>query len=160
MPRLRDLTGASARSSIDMSLSESSTRTRTSRTPYRCAANATFSRGESASYSMVWCEIRPTRERAAEPPGSKIPARRALPADGLRRPARTRRRVVFPAPLGPKTARHSPARIEKVTPASALVGPKARASPDASTIGAGDGRGAPARGGFEGKLEDIRLELA
>src|SRR6266478_706925 len=94
----------------------------------------------------------PTRERASGPPGSWTPATRALPDVGLSRPARTRRRVVLPAPFGPKRARHSPAASEKVTPATARVDPKSRASSVTSTIGGDD---PPI-----GIAEDIRLELA
>src|SRR6266849_2896079 len=94
---------------------------------------------------MVWWEMSPTRERTSGPPGSWTPATRALPDVGLSRPASTRRRVVLPAPFGPKRARHSPAASENVTP-------KLRASSTTSTIG---GDGLPA-----GIAEDIRLELA
>src|SRR4029079_7475562 len=102
---------------------------------------------------MWWCEMRPTRDRARAPPGSGIPARRALPADGLRRPASSRRRVVFPAPLGPNTARQSPGARENVIPATAFLDPKVRARSAVSTIGAVDER-VDEEGGF------IRLELA
>src|ERR1700716_1000810 len=94
--------------------------------------------------------MRPTRERANGPPGRAIPDMRALPDVGLNRPARTRRRVVFPAPFGPKSARHSPGASEKLTPATAFVGPNSRASSTTSTMGAAGGE----------ILEDIRLELA
>src|SRR3954471_886525 len=103
---------------------------------------------------MVWCEIRPIRDRARAPPGSAIPETRALPLVGLRRPASTRSRVVFPAPLGPNTARHSPAATEKETPATARRAPKLRARSLTSTIGAA--AGVASRDIFE----DIRLELA
>src|SRR5688500_181767 len=85
---------------------------------------------------MVWCEMRPTRERASAPPGSGMPASRALPDDGLRRPASRRRSVVLPAPFGPKTARQSPGARENETPATACLDPKARAMSATSTIGA------------------------
>src|ERR1700674_5232482 len=94
----------------------------------------------------------PTRERASGPPGSWTPATRALPDVGLSNPASTRRRVVLPAPFGPKSARHSPAASENVTPATARVDPNSRASSATSTIGAGD---PPVD-----IVEDIRLELA
>ena len=58
----------------------------------------------------------------------------------------------MPAPFGPKRARHSPAASEKVTPATARVDPKSRASSVTSTIGGDD---PPV-----GIAEDIRLELA
>src|SRR5690242_9446005 len=99
---------------------------------------------------MVWCEIRPTRARATDPAGSGIPEMRALPDVGLSRPANTRSSVVFPAPFGPNSARHSPAPSEKVTPATANRDPNARVSSTTSTIGDPDW----------GILVDIRLELA
>src|SRR3954465_15043081 len=85
---------------------------------------------------MDWCEIKPTRDRAAAPPGSGIPAIRASPDVGLIRPASTRRSVVLPAPFGPKSARQSPGERENVTPATARRVPKARVSSPASTTGA------------------------
>src|SRR3954467_14143103 len=80
--------------------------------------------------------MRPTRDLTSAPAGSSIPDTRAVPADGLRRPAKTLRSVVLPAPLGPKSARHSPARREKEIPASAFLGPKERVSSLTSTIAA------------------------
>jgi acetyl-CoA synthetase len=94
--------------------------------------------------------MRPTRDLTSAPPGRATPDTRAAPDVGLRRPARTRRSVVFPAPFGPNNAKHSPAASEKVTPANARVGPKERVRSPTSTIGAGD----------EKAVEDIRLELA
>src|SRR5687768_2225185 len=85
---------------------------------------------------MVWCEMRPMRERAGAPPGREIPEIRALPAEGLSRPARRRSRVVLPAPLGPKSARHSPAFSENETLATAFLAPNDRPSPATSSSGA------------------------
>src|SRR5881392_2129356 len=99
---------------------------------------------------MVRCEISPTRERACAPPGSLTPAIRASPDVGLSNPANTRRSVVFPAPFGPKSARHSPGARENVTPATAWRVPKARVSSATSTMG----------GALGEIVEDIRLELA
>src|SRR5450759_1476551 len=101
---------------------------------------------------MVWCEMSPIRERAKGPPGSWMPATRALPDVGLSSPASTRRSVVFPAPFGPKSARHSPGASENVTPATARLDPNSRASSATSTIGGAD---APVD-----IAEGIRLELA
>src|SRR4051812_9887663 len=98
--------------------------------------------------------MRPIRDRASAPPGSAIPEPRALPLVGLRRPASTRSRVVLPAPLGPNTARHSPAASEKETPATARRAPKVRVRSLTSTIGTV--AGVASREIFE----DIRLELA
>src|SRR2546423_14363144 len=99
---------------------------------------------------MVWCEISPTRDRAIAPPGRLTPEIRAFPEVGLSRPANTRSSVVFPAPLGPKTARHSPGARENVTPASAWRAPKTRVSSATSTMA----------GPLDEIVEDIRLELA
>src|SRR5437868_3360319 len=73
-----------------------------------------------------------------------------MPEVGLSKPARTRRSVVFPAPFGPKRARHSPGAREKVRPAMARREPKTRVSSATSTIG----------GPLDEIVEDIRLELA
>src|ERR1700674_4699240 len=94
--------------------------------------------------------MRPIRDRANGPPGRAMPDIRALPDVGLSRPASTRRRVVFPAPFGPKSARHSPGASEKLTPATACVGPNSRVRSPTSTMGAA----------LVEVLEDIRLELA
>src|SRR5712671_5688671 len=106
--------------------------------------------------------MRPTRERASVPPGSGIPASLALPDDGLRRPANRRRSVVFPAPFGPNTARHSVGANENVTPATAFLDPNARASSDTSTIGVPVEEVGGGAGGFVRFCERgfIRLELA
>src|SRR5688572_11515314 len=81
---------------------------------------------------MVWWEMSPIPDRAAAPPGREIPDSFACPLDGFRRPAMTLRSVVFPAPLGPNRARHSPSRREKDTPATARLAPKFRVSPATS----------------------------
>src|ERR1700687_896830 len=94
--------------------------------------------------------MRPSRERDNDPPGSGMPDIRALPDVGFNRPASTRRSVVFPAPLGPKSARHSPGARENVTPATACLGTNSRVRSATSTIGAA----------LVEILEDIRLELA
>src|SRR5438270_11374140 len=96
---------------------------------------------------MVWCEIRPTRERALAPAGSLTPATLTVPEVGRSNPARTRRSVVLPAPFGPKSARHSPGASENVTPASACRLPKARVSSVTWTMG----------GALDEIVDDIRL---
>ena len=75
---------------------------------------------------------------------------RATPDVGLIKPASTRSSVVFPAPLGPKSARHSPGETVNVTPASARRAPKARVSSVTSTMG----------GALGEIVEDTCLELA
>src|ERR1700681_921873 len=94
----------------------------------------------------------PIRDRANGPPGNGMPDTCALPDVGLSRPATTRRSVVFPAPLGPNSARQSPAASENVTPATARVDPNSRTSCPTSTIDWTEGPGEIA--------DDIRLELA
>src|SRR5258708_36059592 len=81
-----------------------------------------------------------------------MPAIRAVPDVGFRSPARTRISVVFPAPFGPNSARHSPGASENVTPATARVHPNSRARAATSTIAALDSPVLFAEG--------IRLELA
>src|SRR5688500_15020594 len=81
---------------------------------------------------MVWWEISPMRDRTVDPPGSEIPESIATPADGFSKPARTLRSVVFPAPLGPNNARHSPSPSENETPATARLVPKFRLRPATS----------------------------
>src|SRR4051812_19749415 len=103
---------------------------------------------------MVWCETRPILDRASVPPGSGMPETRAAPVVGLSRPASTRSNVVFPAPFGPNTARHSPAASENETPATARRAPKVRVRSLTSTIGTVEGIASLEI------LEDIRLELA
>src|SRR5688572_757378 len=98
--------------------------------------------------------MRPIRDRARAPPGSGIPARRALPEDGFSSPASTRKSVVFPAPFGPNTARQSPGASENVTPATAIRDPNARVTSSTSTMGAPVDRIVDGEGGI------IRLELA
>src|SRR5437868_3801658 len=79
-----------------------------------------------------------------------MPQIRASPDVGLSRPASTRRSVVLPAPLGPKSARQSPGKRANVTPASARRVPKARVSSATSTTAGPVGE----------IVEDMRLELA
>src|SRR2546423_839852 len=99
---------------------------------------------------MVRSDINPIPARASAPPGSPIPDTRALPDVGLSRPASIRKSVVFPAPFGPKRARHSPGARENVTPATARLGPNVRVSSVTSTIG----------GPADETVDSIRLELA
>src|SRR3989442_3547869 len=54
------------------------------------------------------------------------PIRRISPFVGLRRPQRSLRSVVFPAPLGPKMVRNSPGRTTRSTPSTAGRAPKER----------------------------------
>src|SRR5215210_5866878 len=103
---------------------------------------------------MLWWEMRPTRERARAPPGHGTPASRALPEDGLSRPASRRSNVVLPAPFGPNTARQSPGASENETPATAFLDPKARAMSTTSTTGLPAAETADVEDGI------IRLQLA
>ena len=84
---------------------------------------------------MLWCEMRPTTALASAPPGSLTPAMCAAPLVGRSSPARIRRSVVFPAPFGPNSARHSPSFTANVSPRIATRRPNARVSAFASMAG-------------------------
>src|SRR5438105_5240010 len=77
--------------------------------------------------------MKPTCARAAASPRSSSPLMRVDPALGLSRPAKRRSKVVFPAPFGPKSARHSAAFSSSVTSLTARRPPNARVSPSASS---------------------------
>src|ERR1041384_288208 len=67
--------------------------------------------------------------------GSPASGPRAIvtaPALGRASPARSRNRVLFPAPFGPTTRWHSPGLTERETPRSARAAPKRRSRPRAS----------------------------
>src|SRR4051794_36283528 len=134
-PRLSARTGVSARSRTRIAESASSAAVRGWGSPYNRAVNSTFSRAESVLYSMLECDTSPTCARAAGPARSGRPLTLACPASGERRPASRRSSVVLPAPLGPKSARQSPACSVKLTPSTARRPPNERTSPLASTIG-------------------------
>src|SRR3972149_4691466 len=59
------------------------------------------------------------------------------PASGLKMSSITRRQVVFPAPLGPRSPKSSPFSMLKETSSTALTGPKDLAIWDSSTAGMG-----------------------
>src|ERR1041384_6182021 len=81
-------------------------------------------------------------------PASGPPAIVTAPALGRASPARSRNRVLFPAPFGPTTRWHSPGLTERETPRSARAAPKRRSRPRASRGGGGGrGRGGARRGG-------------
>src|SRR5438128_2676810 len=65
------------------------------------------------------------------------PSTRADPACGLISPASTLRRVVLPAPLGPKIASVCPGARLNETPSSATTRPNAWRNPSAKSINAG-----------------------
>src|SRR5205809_89642 len=65
------------------------------------------------------------------------PSTRADPACGLISPASTLRRVVLPAPLGPKIASVCPGARLNETPSSATTRPNAWCNPSAKSINAG-----------------------
>src|SRR5689334_5995403 len=65
------------------------------------------------------------------------PSTPACPAAGRMSPASTLSRVVFPAPLGPKSARVRPAGRVKVTSSSAGTAPNRWRTPSAHSIDAG-----------------------
>src|SRR6266571_8098941 len=80
-------------------------------------------------YRKDWWLIQPI---AARPPRTS-----ARPRCGRRRPARTLSRVVFPAPLGPNTARVCPASSRNEMSSSARTEPKTCVRPSADSIDAG-----------------------
>src|SRR5476651_2573920 len=84
---------------------------------------------------MLACDTTPISARATRPALIARPATRHSPALGASSPANRRKSVVLPAPLGPNSARHSPAPIEKLTPSTARRPAKVRTSPLAATIG-------------------------
>src|SRR5256884_4374929 len=102
-------------------------------TPYSAAKKTRSSRTVRCSYRWDWCPIPPTA------PGP--PATRTDPCWGRISPASTLRRVVLPAPFGPKTARVWPAVRLKDTPSRATTcprpSPKACRRPSAESIDAG-----------------------
>ena len=61
----------------------------------------------------------------------ELPLIRAVPAVGLRSPASRRSSVVFPAPFGPKSARHSRSSSARVTSCTARRPPNDRVRPSA-----------------------------
>lgn len=85
----------------------------------RSRTSARGSRSRSSPYamflSMFMCgnraydwNIRLTGRRCAGTPRRSRPSRVTVPLSGVSKPARTRSRVVFPQPLGPRRAKNSP----------------------------------------------------
>src|SRR5215208_3265287 len=60
-----------------------------------------------------------------------MPATSTRPATGSCNPHRTRMKVVFPAPLGPRKPKISPAPIDKETLSTAVNEPKRQVTPSA-----------------------------
>src|SRR4051812_15298103 len=77
----------------------------------------------------------PTCARAAAPSFTGIPFTRTVPCPGASKPASIRRSVVFPAPLGPNSARQSPPCRVKLTSSTARRPLKVRTRPSACTTG-------------------------
>src|SRR5438128_303452 len=84
-------------------------------TPYRAAQNSRFSRTLKWPYRWDSWPIQPMARRP--------PATRARPCCGRISPASTLRRVVLPAPLGPKIASVCPGASVNDTPSSATARP-------------------------------------
>src|SRR5258706_14791208 len=68
---------------------------------------------------------------------TSIPATRAVPDVGWRRPQRIRTVVVFPEPLGPRIPKISPDRISKETSSTAVIFANRRTMEWTSTTGSG-----------------------
>src|SRR5512147_980709 len=60
------------------------------------------------------------------------PKNRTVPAVGMKSPVMALNKVVLPAPLVPRMARRSPARIVRSMPSSATKAPKLRRTPRSS----------------------------
>ena len=89
-----------------------------------------------------WC-TKPTRERTARRSAgarraSDRPETRTVPASGSRVPARSRSRVVLPAPLGPTSATFSPRPMERSIPCRAERPSKCTAAPLSSKWGSNE----------------------
>ena len=63
------------------------------------------------------------------------------PSDGRISSANIFRRVVFPAPLGPKMERQRPAGRERATSSTATKDPNLRVNPRAARCASGEGNG-------------------
>jgi len=89
-----------------------------------------FSRPVRISSTAANCPVRPSSSRTAE--GSRTTSRprtSARPASGTSSVARTRTRVVLPAPFGPSRPNTAPSGTARSTPASATVAPKRLVTP-------------------------------
>src|SRR5439155_9010507 len=97
-------------------------------TPYRAAQTSRFSSTLKWPYRWDSWPIQPMARRP--------PATRARPCCGRISPASTLRRVVLPAPLGPKIASVCPGASVNDTPSSATTRPYVCRRPSAESIDA------------------------
>ena len=132
--------------------SPASTRSkRSSNSPARCRASARerpnrrpnisrFSRPVRISSTAANCPVRPSNSRtAAGSRATSSPRTSARPESGTSSVARTRTRVVLPAPLGPSRPNTAPSGTTRSTPASATVAPKRLVTPSTRAAGVEDG---------------------
>src|SRR6266571_8582954 len=92
----------------------------------------------------------PKRSRSArvfEPPVHAIPRISTSPRSGAVSPSRISMVVVFPAPLGPSSPKHSRALTVRSSPATATTSAYRFASPAQRMGGAGGGGGGGGGGG-------------
>ncbi len=94
------------------------------RSPWKRPNDARFSAGERSGYRAISCDTYPTAALDRGSSGGR-PNTFTLPELGRTRPTADRTRVVFPAPLGPRSPRISPGRTESDAPSSARRSPKA-----------------------------------
>src|SRR5205814_6636422 len=83
-----------------------------------------------------------------------FPKTSTAPEVGRERPAISLRRVVLPAPLGPKSTATSPGAIERLMASSAMRGPK-RFPTSRASIAGGDPNLVPREGGPASTAEAV-----
>ena len=105
-------------------------------TPPRSAAKRRFSVAVRSSYRPVaWGRTATRRRTSSGRCATSIPSTKADPKEGRSDVARTRSRVVLPAPLGPNTAIARPGWTRSVTPARAGLRRNRRARSRVSAAG-------------------------
>ena len=99
----------------------------------------TFSSTDSSGKMLVIWKVRETPRRQRAGAASAVtswPRKSTCPSVGGSQPEIRWNNVVLPAPFGPMTARSSPGRTVRLTPATACNAPKSRPSPRVSSTGA------------------------
>ena len=69
----------------------------------------------SGFWNTIWICRRWASGRWRARPASGVPSSRIVPLGGVAIPTRQRASVVFPLPLSPTTARHSPSSTSRLT---------------------------------------------
>src|SRR6185436_5091467 len=92
---------------------------------------------------------------------TSIPATRAVPEVGARRPQRIRMVVVLPEPFGPRIPKISPERISKETSSTAVILPNRRVTEWTSTTGSGGGEdvGIGGQSGLQATFGSVQRDL-